>query len=57
MHLASGNAISRMPPGGAVITAEYLEGVTVKGSKKAQTKEVAAVHKDLAVIGAFDTNT
>lgn len=55
VHLASGNAIARMPPGGVVVRAASLEGVSVKGSNADQSKAVA-VHKDLAIIGAFDTN-
>ena len=55
MHLASGNAISRMPPGAAVVTVSSLESVSVKGLNTAKSEGVV-VHDDLAVIGALDTD-
>lgn len=55
VHFASGNGIARMPLGGLMVTAPSLEDVaTVRGDGSVLSP--GTVHRDVTVIGAFDTN-
>ncbi|CAN0170130.1 unnamed protein product, partial [Ectocarpus sp. 12 AP-2014] len=55
LHLASGNAISRMPPGSLLVSAASLRGIALRGGGGYSSPGV--LHMDVPVIGAFDTKS
>ncbi|CAM9967859.1 unnamed protein product [Ectocarpus sp. 12 AP-2014] len=55
LHLASGNAISRMPPGSLLVSAASLRGIALRGGGGYLSPGV--LHMDVPVIGAFDTKS
>ncbi|CAM9984101.1 unnamed protein product [Scytosiphon promiscuus] len=54
VHLASGNAIARLPPGSLKVSAASLRGVGKTTGDLGDSTGV--LHADVPVIGAFDTN-
>lgn len=56
VHLASGNAIARMPLGGHMVTAPSLEGVATL-RRDGSVLSPGTIHRDVVLIGALDTNS
>eukprot|EP00752_Nemacystus_decipiens_P008224 g7354.t1 len=57
VHLAYGNAVSRMPPGGLLLSALSLRGAaTRRREARGSQGESGAIYTDVPVIGALDTN-
>lgn len=57
VHLAFGNGVSRMPPGGLLLSAAALRGAaTRKADARGFSGGSGAMYADVPVIGALDTN-